>query len=111
MVGNPLLNDTFGIAAGSRNTIYTIPPNTSDYIKYIADLNGQVVTIVNIPSINRDVPTSVSIDIMKKQHFEKCCFLCGDRGTRTPDLCVANASLSQLSYIPVGVVIRNLLGS
>ena len=24
----------------------------------------------------------------------------GDRGTRTPDLCVANASLSQLSYIP-----------
>ena len=27
-------------------------------------------------------------------------FVSGDRGTRTPDLCVANASLSQLSYIP-----------
>lgn len=27
----------------------------------------------------------------------------GDRGTRTPDLCVANASLSQLSYIPIAV--------
>jgi hypothetical protein len=25
----------------------------------------------------------------------------GDRGTRTPDLCDANAALSQLSYIPV----------
>ena len=24
----------------------------------------------------------------------------GDKGDRTPDLCVANASLSQLSYIP-----------
>jgi hypothetical protein len=24
----------------------------------------------------------------------------GDRGTRTPDLCDANAALSQLSYIP-----------
>ena len=24
----------------------------------------------------------------------------GDRGTRTPDLCIANAALSQLSYIP-----------
>src|SRR5207249_4558389 len=25
----------------------------------------------------------------------------GDRGTRTPNLCIANAALSQLSYIPV----------
>ena len=24
----------------------------------------------------------------------------GDRGIRTPDLCIANAALSQLSYIP-----------
>ncbi len=24
----------------------------------------------------------------------------GDKGDRTPDLCIANASLSQLSYIP-----------
>ena len=24
----------------------------------------------------------------------------GDGGTRTPDLCIANAALSQLSYIP-----------
>ncbi len=28
------------------------------------------------------------------------CFAYGDSGTRTRDLCVANASLSQLSYIP-----------
>ena len=28
------------------------------------------------------------------------CFVYGDSGTRTRDLCVANASLSQLSYIP-----------
>ena len=27
-------------------------------------------------------------------------FLTGDRGSRTPDLCDANAALSQLSYIP-----------
>lgn len=26
----------------------------------------------------------------------------GDEGTRTPDLCLAKAPLSQLSYIPVG---------
>ena len=26
----------------------------------------------------------------------------GDRGIRTPDLCDANAALSQLSYIPTG---------
>jgi hypothetical protein len=30
----------------------------------------------------------------------------GDEGTRTPDLCVANAPLSQLSYIPTkGILI------
>ena len=45
----------------------------------------------------------------EKTALRKVLFLCGDRGTRTPDLCVANASLSQLSYIPVGVVIRNPL--
>ena len=28
----------------------------------------------------------------------------GDRGTRTPGLSVANAALSQLSYIPTGAV-------
>jgi hypothetical protein len=27
----------------------------------------------------------------------------GDRGTRTPDLCIANAALSQLSYIPLTI--------
>ncbi len=27
----------------------------------------------------------------------------GDRGVRTPDLCIANAALSQLSYIPTPV--------
>ena len=31
------------------------------------------------------------------------CFQGGDRGTRTPDLYVANVSLSQLSYIPVNI--------
>ena len=29
------------------------------------------------------------------------CQECGDEGTRTPDLCLAKAPLSQLSYIPV----------
>lgn len=29
----------------------------------------------------------------------------GDRGTRTPDLSVANAALSQLSYIPRQLII------
>ena len=29
----------------------------------------------------------------------------GDRGTRTLDLCVANASLSQLSYAPIALCI------
>jgi hypothetical protein len=29
------------------------------------------------------------------------CRKCGDEGTRTPDLCLAKAPLSQLSYIPV----------
>ena len=28
----------------------------------------------------------------------------GDRGTRTPNLGIANAALSQLSYIPTGSV-------
>lgn len=28
----------------------------------------------------------------------------GDEGDRTLDLCVANASLSQLSYVPGGIV-------
>ena len=50
------MNDTLGIAAGSQNTIYTIPPNAPDYIKYIADLNGQPVTIVNIPGTDGDIP-------------------------------------------------------
>gem|GEM_PF-738429 len=33
------------------------------------------------------------------------CFLVsgGDNGDRTHDLCIANAALSQLSYIPTGV--------
>ncbi len=32
-------------------------------------------------------------------------FICGGaKGTRTPDLCVANASLYQLSYNPTGRV-------
>ena len=29
----------------------------------------------------------------------------GDKGIRTPDLCVANASLYQLSHIPIGVFV------
>ena len=32
----------------------------------------------------------------------------GDRGTRTPDLYVANVSLSQLSYIPIAFIIALL---
>ena len=32
------------------------------------------------------------------------CFFGGAKGTRTPDLCVANASLYQLSYNPTGLV-------
>jgi hypothetical protein len=31
----------------------------------------------------------------------------GDEGVRTPDLGVANAALSQLSYIPIVFVISN----
>jgi hypothetical protein len=29
-----------------------------------------------------------------------CCLDCGAEGDRTPDLCIANAALSQLSYGP-----------
>ena len=41
----------------------------------------------------------------KKSHNDKCFtyhygFIRGDSGIRTRDLCVANAALSQLSYIP-----------
>ena len=33
----------------------------------------------------------------------KACDLSGDEGNRTPDLGIANAALSQLSYIPTSV--------
>ena len=32
----------------------------------------------------------------------------GDRGIRTPNLCDANAALSQLSYIPISSMIATL---
>ena len=34
----------------------------------------------------------------------------GDRGTRTPDLYVANVSLSQLSYIPMNMYVAGHFG-
>lgn len=33
----------------------------------------------------------------------------GDSGTRTHDLCVANASLYQLSYIPINCIIKFII--
>ena len=35
-----------------------------------------------------------------KRHPFGCLFTGGDKGTRTPDFCIANAALYQLSYIP-----------
>ena len=32
----------------------------------------------------------------------------GDNGIRTPGLCVANAALSQLSYVPIDLIIARL---
>ena len=37
-------------------------------------------------------------------HFESS----GDRGIRTPNLCDANAALSQLSYIPVNLILARM---
>ena len=50
------MNDTLYIAAGSQNTIYTILPNTPDHIKCIVELGGQLVTVVDIPGTDGDIP-------------------------------------------------------
>jgi hypothetical protein len=34
--------------------------------------------------------------------------MCGDEGTRTPDLCLAKAPLSRLSYVPSRVGLTRL---
>ena len=46
----------------------------------------------------RNVKLAENLEVPRIVHFG------GDRGIRTPDLCDANAALSQLSYIPTGFV-------
>ena len=49
----------------------------------------------------------VVVSIIKARPLWRGC-LGGDRGTRTLDLCIANAALSQLSYIPTMASIGKL---
>ena len=48
-------------------------------------------------------PTNVSFSI-ENHHRHVKVDICGDKGIRTPDLRLAKAPLSQLSYIPKGVM-------
>ena len=47
-----------------------------------------------IPGLARSMPTDYDID--------------GAEGDRTPDLCIANAALSQLSYSPASALVRDV---
>ena len=50
------MNDVWGIVAGNQNTIYTTLPNAPKHAKCIVELDGYLITIVNIPGSNGDIP-------------------------------------------------------
>ena len=50
------MKDTLGIAAGGHNTICTFLPNAPKHVKCIVDLDGLLISIVNLPGIYEDLP-------------------------------------------------------
>ena len=59
-------------------------------------------------SIARDL---AFIFLTSDKILDRLYLLCGAEGIRTPDLCIANAALSQLSYSPIIKSGRNLSNS
>ena len=71
------------------------------FIKRIEVNKKQVTVHHNLP-IPQGMPSSEQVGVLPTET------LGGDRGTRTPNLCDANAALSLLSYIPANSILATL---
>ena len=71
------------------------------FIKQIEVNKKQVTVYYNLP-MPQDVQSREQVGVLPIDT------LGGDRGIRTPNLCVANAALSQLSYIPLNSILAKL---
>ena len=50
------MNDTLGIVAGGHNTTCTFLPNAAKHVKCIVEIDGLLISIVNLPGTYKDLP-------------------------------------------------------
>lgn len=50
------MNDTLGIVAGGNDTTYTFLPNAPKHVKCIVEIDGLLISIVNLPGTYEDLP-------------------------------------------------------
>ena len=50
------MNDTLGIVAGGHDTTCTFMPNAPKHVKCIVEIDGLLISIVNLPGTYEDLP-------------------------------------------------------